>query len=367
MECSTFRATECIEEGERSGNKNDNFEAVQSDLKHNSTLEKKEGKANFELVRLQVHRQVSEDEWPNKGVLQLVNLCARYRKGLPLVLRNITLNIRAGERVGLVGRTGSGKSSLGLALYRMIETWNGDCEFSSKNPNQAGSANRHGPVLLDGVDIAMLGLSTLRSRLAIIPQDPVLFSGTLRSNLDPFDDFQDAEIWKALGCVHMKEFVRTRGKEYDEMCSNGETVDTFINGGQGDRDGRRGLNFTVHDGGSNLSAGQRQLFCLSRALLRKPRVLILDEATACVDVHTDTRIQETIRANFANTTMLVIAHRLETVLGLDRVIVMDAGRVVEFDRPASLLRNAESKLSSLVRELNSNGQRALRDLANQQE
>ncbi|NWR71077.1 MRP2 protein, partial [Centropus unirufus] len=195
-------------------------------------------------------------------------------------------------QVGVVGRTGAGKSSLTNCLFRVLEA--------------AG-----GTILIDEVDIATIGLHDLRQNLTIIPQDPVLFTGTLRMNLDPFDQYTDEEVWKALELAHLKTYVR---------------------------DLPEGLLHLVSEGGENLSVGQRQLVCLARALLRKAKILILDEATAAVDLETDHLIQTTIRSEFAACTVLTIAHRLHTIMDSSRVMVLQAGRIVEYDSPEELLK-----------------------------
>ncbi|XP_061083753.1 ATP-binding cassette sub-family C member 2-like isoform X1 [Conger conger] len=230
--------------------------------------------------------------WPDSGKLCLKNYQVRYRPELELVLHGITCDIESTEKIGIVGRTGAGKSSLTNCLFRIIEA--------------AG-----GQIFIDGVDIATLGLHDLRSRLTIIPQDPVLFSGTLRMNLDPFEKFNNEDVWRVLELAHLKAFV----------------------GGLKD-----GLNHEVTEGGGNLSVGQRQLLCLARALLRKSRILILDEATAAVDLEMDSLIQTTIRQEFSHCTVLTIAHRIHTILDSSRVMVLDAGKIVEFDCPSVLLK-----------------------------
>ncbi|KAM9548886.1 ATP-binding cassette sub-family C member 2 [Guaruba guarouba] len=230
--------------------------------------------------------------WPSKGEIRFVDYKVRYRPELELVLQGITCNIGSTEKVGVVGRTGAGKSSLTNCLFRVLEA--------------AG-----GMILIDEVDIATIGLHDLRKNLTIIPQDPVLFTGTLRMNLDPFDQYTDEEVWKALELAHLKTYVQ-------------------------DLPGR--LLYVVTEGGENLSVGQRQLVCLARALLRKAKILILDEATAAVDLETDHLIQTTIRREFADCTVLTIAHRLHTIMDSNRVMVLQAGRIVEFDSPEELLR-----------------------------
>ncbi|XP_021917145.1 multidrug resistance-associated protein 1 isoform X2 [Zootermopsis nevadensis] len=242
--------------------------------------------------------------WPEKGQVEFKDYQVRYREGLDLVLRGISFTVKGGEKVGIVGRTGAGKSSLTLGLFRIIEA--------------AG-----GKILIDGVDVSKLGLHALRSRLTIIPQDPVLFSGTLRVNLDPFGSCSDSDIWLALEHAHLKAFVKALPDS---------------------------LEHSVSEGGENLSVGQRQLICLARALLRKTKVLILDEATAAVDLETDDLIQTTIRSEFKDSTVLTIAHRLNTIMDSDRVIVLDRGLLVEYDTPEALLQNKDSIFHSMAKD-----------------
>ncbi|XP_035749279.1 canalicular multispecific organic anion transporter 2 [Egretta garzetta] len=231
------------------------------------------------------------EDWPSRGELEFVNYSVRYRKGLDLVLKGLNLKVHGGEKIGIVGRTGAGKSSMTLCLFRILEAVKGE-------------------IKIDGVKISEIGLHDLRSRLTIIPQDPVLFSGTLRMNLDPFNKYTDEEIWKALELSHLKRFVSSQPSMLDYECS---------------------------EGGENLSVGQRQLVCLARALLRKTRILILDEATAAIDLETDDLIQATIRTQFEDCTVLTIAHRLNTIMDYTRVLVLDNGTIAEFDTPASLI------------------------------
>ncbi|XP_059177504.1 multidrug resistance-associated protein 1-like isoform X2 [Physella acuta] len=234
--------------------------------------------------------------WPQTGDIIFKDICVQYRKGLDLVLKKISFHVQDGEKVGIVGRTGAGKSSLLLTLFRLVEP----CD---------------GQIFIDGLDISKLGLYDLRQKLTILPQDPVLFTGTLRTNLDPFDEFQEKEIWTSLEHCHLKSFVKNLPE---------------------------GLDYEVGEGGTNLSIGQRQLVCLGRALLRKTKILVLDEATAAVDVETDELIQKTIRSEFQGCTVLTIAHRLNTVMDYDRILVLDKGRIAEFDSPAVLLNDVNS-------------------------
>ncbi|KAJ4459389.1 putative Multidrug resistance-associated protein 5 [Paratrimastix pyriformis] len=233
-----------------------------------------------------------------------------YRAKLPLVLRQVNFQTRPCEKVGVVGRTGAGKSSLLVVLFRLVEL---------------GHPTGSGRILLDGVDIATVQLNLLRQHIAIIPQDPVLFSGTLRYNLDLAMTHQDAEIWAVLGHIHLRDFVTGLKDKLDTQ---------------------------ITEGGTNLSVGQRQLLCLGRALLHSSRVVVMDEATASVDVETDVAIQRTIRECFADRTVIIIAHRINTVMGCDRVMVMDQGQVAEFDQPQTLIDDPNSRFSGIVRSLN---------------
>ncbi|XP_076446135.1 multidrug resistance-associated protein 1-like isoform X2 [Babylonia areolata] len=242
--------------------------------------------------------------WPPRGRLEFRDFQTRYRPGLELVLKGVTCLIQGGEKIGIVGRTGAGKSSLSLALFRLIEA-------------------EGGAVLIDGVNIADLGLHDLRRRLTILPQEPVLFSGSLRFNLDPFEEHSDEALWRALEQAHLRHFVSTLPGTLDFQC------------------GEEGL---------NLSVGQRQLLCLARTLLRRTRVLVLDEATAAVDVETDALIQATVRQAFTHCTVLTIAHRLHTVLDCDRVLVLDAGMVQEFDSPQNLMAKPDSVFSAMLKD-----------------
>uniref|UniRef100_A0A6Q2XRI0 ABC-type glutathione-S-conjugate transporter n=1 Tax=Esox lucius TaxID=8010 RepID=A0A6Q2XRI0_ESOLU len=229
--------------------------------------------------------------WPIHGTMELEEYGLQYRKGLDWALRGVSLSIQEREKVGIVGRTGAGKSSLALGIFRILEAAKGE-------------------IYIDGINIAQIGLHELRSRITIIPQDPVLFSGSLRMNLDPFDSYSDEEVWRALELAHLKSFVSGLPDKLKHECS---------------------------EGGENLSLGQRQLVCLARALLRKTKILVLDEATAAVDLETDNLIQSTIRTQFDDCTVLTIAHRLNTIMDYTRVIVMDRGLITEMDSPSNLI------------------------------
>uniref|UniRef100_A0A8D3AKW7 ATP-binding cassette sub-family C member 5 n=1 Tax=Scophthalmus maximus TaxID=52904 RepID=A0A8D3AKW7_SCOMX len=238
--------------------------------------------------------------WPQQGKITFQNVEMRYRNNLPLVLKNLSFTILPEETIGIVGRTGSGKSSLGVALFRLAEL--------------AG-----GSIIIDGVQIAQIGLDDLRSKLSIIPQEPVLFIGTIRTNLDPWDQFSDSQIWEALEKTHIKEMLPH--SLYSEVTENGE----------------------------NFSVGERQLLCVARALLRNSKILILDEATAAIDTETDRLIQETIRREFGSCTTLIIAHRLNTVMSCSRVMVLENGQVcINFDSPSALLADENSRFRAMI-------------------
>lgn len=244
--------------------------------------------------------QVAAD-WPSQGLVEFQQVILAYRAGLPNALDGVSFTVYPGEKVGIVGRTGSGKSTLFLALFRMVEL-------------------KAGRILLDGVDSQLVGLEELRSRLAIIPQDPFLFSGSIRENLDPQGKRTDAELHEVLEQCHLWDAVTQIG----------------------------GLDSKLGERGKSLSVGQRQLVCLARALLTQAKVLCIDEATASVDQKTDQLLQQTIRQRFADKTVLTIAHRLNTILDSDRVLVMQAGRVVELDSPAYLSKKDGSLFQRLL-------------------
>ncbi|KAG9065094.1 Canalicular multispecific organic anion transporter 2 [Linnemannia hyalina] len=263
--------------------------------------------------------------WPSQGHIRFKNYSTRYRDGLDLVLKNISLEILPAQKIGIVGRTGAGKSSLTLALFRIIEAasslssplgQNGDVVDMREEPNEREEEDG-GSIEIDGIDISTIGLEDLRKHLAIIPQDPVLFAGTIRENLDPFHSLPDNLLWESLDRSHLKPLISSLPGQ---------------------------LSFVVSQNGENFSVGQRSLICLARALLRKSRVLILDEATAAVDVETDELIQKTIREEFRDRTVLTIAHRIKTVMDSDRILVLGKGRVEEFERPEVLLARKEESL-----------------------
>ncbi|MCJ1327690.1 hypothetical protein MMC10_004362 [Thelotrema lepadinum] len=237
------------------------------------------------------------EKWPEHGQIDFNDVQMRYRPSLPLVLSGFDMHVAGGERIGIVGRTGAGKSSIMSTLFRLVELSDGN-------------------ISIDGVDIAKIGLEDLRSRLAIIPQDPTLFKGTIRSNLDPFNQHNDTELWSAL-------------RQADLVGQDVKMEDGAANS-------RIHLDGIVEEEGLNYSLGQRQLMALARALVRNCQIIVCDEATSSVDMETDQKIQKTIATAFKGRTLLCIAHRLKTIIGYDRICVMDAGRIAELDEPLKL-------------------------------
>ncbi|KAB0804852.1 hypothetical protein PPYR_01822 [Photinus pyralis] len=239
--------------------------------------------------------------WPERGEVKFVDLSMSYFPEDPPTLKHLSFTIKPLEKVGIVGRTGAGKSSLISALFLLAPT--------------------EGAIVIDDVVIQDIGLQELRSKISIIPQEPVLFSGTMRSNLDPFDEYDDEVLWKALEDVELKDSIT---------------------------DSQLGLNSKILEGGTNYSVGQRQMICLARAIVRNNKILVLDEATANVDPQTDAFIQKTIRRKFADCTLLTIAHRLNTIMDSDKILVIDAGKLVEFDHPHNLLKNKNGYFYKMV-------------------
>lgn len=275
--------------------------------------------------------------WPARGAVTFMDYSTRYRSDLDQVLKDVTFEILPGEKVGIVGRTGAGKSSLALALFRGLEA-------------------EKGRILIDGIDIGKIGLQDLRENITIVPQDPTLFSGTIRTNLDPFDLFSDEQIFTALWRVHL---IGGGGNGYVTPATptNRSMVDSSrvsINGVASsdtepfkeNKNTFHNLESPVAESGSNLSQGQRQLLCLARALLKNPRVLMMDEATASIDYATDAKIQETLR-ELTESTIITIAHRLQTIIDYDKVLVLDQGRVIECDHPWILIKKDGGSFRSM--------------------
>uniref|UniRef100_A0AAY5ES54 ATP-binding cassette, sub-family C (CFTR/MRP), member 9 n=1 Tax=Electrophorus electricus TaxID=8005 RepID=A0AAY5ES54_ELEEL len=246
--------------------------------------------------------QVPED-WPQHGEIKIQDLCVRYDPMLKPVLKHVNAFINPGQKVGICGRTGSGKSSLSLAFFNMVDVF-------------------HGKIIIDGIDICKLPLQTLRSRLSIILQDPVLFSGSIRFNLDPERTCTDDRLWEALEIAQLKNMVRS------------------LPGG---------LDAVVTEGGENFSVGQRQLFCLARAFVRKSSILIMDEATASIDMATENILQKVVMTAFADRTVVTIAHRVHTILTADLVIVMKRGNILEYGTPQTLMEQEDGMFASFVK------------------
>ncbi|KAJ3617905.1 hypothetical protein MTP99_006989 [Tenebrio molitor] len=254
--------------------------------------------------------KIPSELWPTTGKIAFNGVSLRYSDDAPLIINRLSLQIDPEDKIGIVGRTGAGKSSLVSTLFRLTHF--------------------EGDIKIDGVNIKTLPLRRLRSRISIIPQEPTLFSGTIRKNLDPFDEYPDSHLWEALNDVELKTVVS---------------------------DSPAGLSSRVSESGLNFSVGQRQLLCLARAIIRMNKILILDEATANVDFQTDELIQSTIRRKFKGCTVLTVAHRLQTVMDCEKILVIDAGCAVEFDSPSKLLQNTNGAFYKLVQMSGKNNDR----------
>ena len=266
--------------------------------------------------------------WPTEGKIEFINAKLKYRPGLPLVLKGLNISIPAHAKVGVVGRTGAGKSTLMVALLRIVELYSG-------------------AIKIDDVDIRLVGLKKLRSMIAVIPQDPVLFSGTVRTNLDPFGDYDDTRLFEVLEHVGL----------YSPMGEKVPSRSSFASLNSADSEAKRpggraqpikSLSDEVSEGGTNFSVGQRQLIVIARAMLTGASIVIMDEATASVDADTDARIQRVFRQEFKDATCITVAHRLNTIMDSDLVLVMDDGRAAEFDKPSALLSKEDGLFKGLV-------------------
>lgn len=251
-----------------------------------------------------------EPNWPDRGVISVNDVSLRYAPELPRVIKNVTFEVELNHKVGIVGRTGAGKSTIITAFFRFLDP-------------------ETGSIKIDGIDISKIGLRNLRRAITIIPQDPTLFTGTIRSNLDPFEHYSDQQIFEALRRVNLIAVGETP-TDLDE------NQNKFFN-----------LSSPITEGGGNLSQGERQLVCLARSLLKNPKVILLDEATSSIDYKSDAAIQQTIRDEFSNSTILTIAHRLRTIIDYDKILVMDAGRVVEYENPYVLITDKDSLFYSM--------------------
>jgi len=303
---------ESFSEGEAAITAIERIDAM-TDLPRESAMETKNSVDNVVLSK----------SWPQSGLLEFKKVSMRYREGLPLALNELTFTINSGKTCGVVGRTGAGKSSIAVALFRIVEI-------------EAGS------IFLDGVDLGNIGLADVRGRgMSIIPQDPFLTGATLRECLDPFDQYEDSKVLEALKAVRFSNVGTATG---DEMLL---------------------LHTRLEEGGLNFSLGERQLLNLSRALLSQPKLLLMDEATASIDGETDAFIQRMLRTRFPNTTIVTVAHRLNTIMDYDLVVVMDDGHAVEFGSPAELLEIPGGAFSNLVGATGEESRRSLCEIAKQ--
>ncbi|GAB0137168.1 hypothetical protein EsDP_00005448 [Epichloe bromicola] len=271
-----------------------------------------------------VEKNRPPESWPDEGNVEFVDYSTRYREDLDPVLKSINLRINAREKVGIVGRTGAGKSSLALAIFRALEA-------------------EKGRIVIDGVNIGDIGLRDLRENITIVPQDPTLFRGTIRSNLDPFDQYTDEQVFEALRRVQLIGFDEAAAKS--TTSSSQAVTRSAASSVMTNKNIFLDLSSAVTESGSNLSQGQRQLLCLARAMLKKPTVLVMDEATASIDYNTDFKIQETIRE--LTGTVITIAHRLQTIVDYDKVLVLDHGEVKQYGHPWDLISNEEGQFRSM--------------------
>ena len=255
--------------------------------------------------------------WPSEGRIHFEDFSLRYSPELPRVIKNVTFTIDAKSKIGIVGRTGAGKSTIVTALFRFLEADSGS-------------------ITIDGIDISTLNLKKLRTSMTIIPQDPILFSGTIKSNIDPFGEYTDETVYEALMRVNLLTMEEIKDSIKNSSQNKNVKQNYFLT-----------LTNSISEGGSNISQGQRQLLCLARSLLRCSKIILLDEATASVDYNSDFMIQKTIRTEFSDLTILTIAHRLKSVIDYDKILVLDAGEVVEYDHPHKLIENRNSTFYSM--------------------
>ena len=299
-----------------------------------------------------------QESWPQQGKIAFKDVEMRYRPNTDVVLRKLNFEVAPGHKVGIVGRTGAGKSTISMVLTRIVELMSGTIE-------------------IDGVDISKLDIADLRSQITMIPQDPIMFLGTLRYNLDPFDEHSDEHIIqliKKAGLDYLLEGVskqelkvreaeeKAKAAKAENTLSDTETssvdesdklktaADTSKVEAEEKEDEDKGLNFKVKEEGNNLSVGERQLICIIRAILRGNKIVILDEATANIDVVTEQATQRLISEEFNGATVLCIAHRLNTIIKSDRVLVMDQGKAIEYDSPRALMANPNSTFNRMLKE-----------------
>ena len=287
---------------------------------------------------------VEDVMWPAKGAINFSNVSLRYRPNTELCLRNLSFEVPAGLKVGVVGRTGAGKSTMSLALSRIVEICGGK-------------------IVIDGVNISDIDINQVREKITVIAQDPTLFTGTIRFNLDPFRQHSNAAIEELLLKAGLADLLsrepEVTGDQDEELKNQTEIssmqptneLNTSARGHQDTKKKGKGIYFKISEAGSNLSAGERQLVCICRAILRKNKVVVLDEATANIDIVTEQKIQQLIEQEFSESTVITIAHRLNTIIKSDRVLLLDHGKVLEYDSPQTLMENPESHFSDLLKEL----------------
>jgi ATP-binding cassette subfamily C (CFTR/MRP) protein 1 len=259
----------------------------------------------LEIPQEAEQRRAVPFDWPSEGRIEFKEYSLKYRPDTELVLKDLSFTVEGRQKIGIVGRTGAGKSTICLALTRIVEAYDGQ-------------------ILIDGVDISTLGLADLREHITIIPQEPTLFEGSLRFNLDPIGTLSDSELFKMAKKASLEDLINRDDKGFDQK---------------------------IDDGGKNLSSGEKQLICILRAILRKNKIVLMDEATANIDIKTEQIIQKLIQEEFADSTVLTIAHRLNTIINSDKVLVLDKGMVKEYEEPMMLLENTDSLFYSYANEL----------------
>jgi ABC-type multidrug transport system fused ATPase/permease subunit len=278
----------------------DIIEFLSSFSNFENTMTKMERSLSYTKIISERPQQLTSDlslrDWPSKGEIRFENFNVKYRNDTEMVLKDINFHLKSGEHLGVVGRTGSGKSTISLCLFRILEAYSGK-------------------IYIDGVDISKVGLQKLRESITIIPQDSTLMDGTLRYNIDPINAYSDKEI------IHVMQKIG-----FDYIL----------------KQNKDGLDQKISENGSNLSIGEKQLICITRAILRKSKIIVLDEATASIDYKTEEIIQKALNELLSNSTMISIAHRIKTVMNADKILVLENGEIIEFDTPENLLNNKKS-------------------------